>query len=53
MWFNVLAVEEPHIRVLSYAPGPLDTEMQMLARTVTGDQDMRDIFAGESFFVIY
>ncbi|XP_064647685.1 sepiapterin reductase-like [Lineus longissimus] len=44
MWFNVLAVEEPSIRVLSYAPGPLDTDMQMLARTVTGDNDMREVF---------
>jgi hypothetical protein len=47
MWFNVLAVEEPSVTVLSYAPGPLDTDMQMLARTVTGDDDMREVFVGK------
>ncbi|XP_036605500.1 sepiapterin reductase-like [Trichosurus vulpecula] len=28
MMFSVLAEEEPSVRVLSYAPGPLDTEIQ-------------------------
>ena len=29
MFFRVLAAEYPNIRVLSYAPGPLDTNMQV------------------------
>ncbi|NWT61539.1 SPRE reductase, partial [Erythrocercus mccallii] len=44
MLFRVLALEEPGIRVLSYAPGPLDTDMQLLARTKTGDPGMRQHF---------
>ena len=27
MFFKVLATEEPDVRVLNYAPGPLETEM--------------------------
>ncbi|XP_005061895.1 PREDICTED: sepiapterin reductase, partial [Ficedula albicollis] len=44
MMFRVLALEEPQLRVLSYAPGPLDTDMQLLARTRTGDPGMRQQF---------
>ncbi|XP_023803022.1 sepiapterin reductase, partial [Cyanistes caeruleus] len=44
MMFRVLALEEPGIRVLNYAPGPLDTDMQLLARTQTGDPGMRQHF---------
>ncbi|NXV07820.1 SPRE reductase, partial [Cettia cetti] len=44
MLFRVLALEEPGVRVLSYAPGPLDTDMQLLARTRTGDPGMRQQF---------
>ncbi|NXB11199.1 SPRE reductase, partial [Cnemophilus loriae] len=44
MLFQVLALEEPGVRVLSYAPGPLDTDMQLLARTKTGDPRMRQHF---------
>ncbi|XP_051474280.1 sepiapterin reductase-like [Apus apus] len=44
MMFQVLALEEPDVRVLSYAPGPLDTDMQLLARTKTGDPEMRQFF---------
>ncbi|NXA49913.1 SPRE reductase, partial [Nothocercus julius] len=46
MVFQVLALEEPDVRVLSYAPGPLDTDMQLLARTKTGDAEMREHFQG-------
>ncbi|NWX94395.1 SPRE reductase, partial [Nothoprocta pentlandii] len=46
MIFQVLALEEPDVRVLSYAPGPLDTDMQLLARTQTGDAEMREHFQG-------
>ncbi|XP_062065633.1 sepiapterin reductase [Lepus europaeus] len=41
MMFQVLAVEEPSVRVLSYAPGPLDTDMQQLARETSVDPDLR------------
>nr|XP_020650816.1 sepiapterin reductase [Pogona vitticeps] len=44
MMFQVLAVEEPAVRVLNYAPGPLDTEMQEVARTMSGDQSVREMF---------
>ncbi|NWW79332.1 SPRE reductase, partial [Climacteris rufus] len=44
MMFQVLALEEPQLRVLNYAPGPLDTDMQLLARTKTGDPGMRQHF---------
>ncbi|NXL50494.1 SPRE reductase, partial [Podilymbus podiceps] len=44
MMFQVLALEEPDVRVLNYAPGPLDTDMQLLARTMTGDPEMRQYF---------
>ncbi|NXN03698.1 SPRE reductase, partial [Sylvia borin] len=44
MLFRVLALEEPGIRVLNYAPGPLDTDMQLLARTRTGDPGLRQHF---------
>ncbi|NXJ18060.1 SPRE reductase, partial [Dicrurus megarhynchus] len=44
MLFQVLALEEPELRVLNYAPGPLDTDMQLLARTKTGDPGMRQHF---------
>ncbi|XP_062349204.1 sepiapterin reductase, partial [Cinclus cinclus] len=44
MMFRVLALEEPGLRVLSYAPGPLDTDMQLLARTRTGDLGLRQHF---------
>lgn len=29
MFFKTMAVEEPNIRVLNYAPGPLDNDMQV------------------------
>ncbi|XP_029023975.1 sepiapterin reductase a [Betta splendens] len=49
MMFRVLAEEEPDIRVLSYAPGPLDTAMQTEARSTTADPKMKqmisDLFA--------
>ncbi|XP_062992126.1 sepiapterin reductase [Elgaria multicarinata webbii] len=44
MMFQVLAAEEPDVRVLSYAPGPLDTDMQEVARTRSGDPEMRQKF---------
>lgn len=41
MLCQVLAVEEPSVRVLSYAPGPLDTDMQQLARETSMDPELR------------
>ncbi|XP_073323373.1 sepiapterin reductase b [Pagrus major] len=36
MMFSVLAAEEPNVKVLSYSPGPLDTEMQKDILRLTG-----------------
>ncbi|XP_075711771.1 sepiapterin reductase [Rhinoderma darwinii] len=44
MMFRVLAQEEPDVRVLSYSPGPLDTEMQAQVRTQTADAELRQLF---------
>ncbi|NWR07151.1 SPRE reductase, partial [Paradoxornis webbianus] len=44
MLFRVLALEEPGLRVLNYAPGPLDTDMQLLARSRTADPGLRQRF---------
>ncbi|XP_048876808.1 sepiapterin reductase a [Brienomyrus brachyistius] len=41
MMFQVLAKEEPDLRVLSYAPGPLDTEMHVQARSTSRDPELR------------
>ncbi|KAF7644505.1 hypothetical protein LDENG_00220990 [Lucifuga dentata] len=45
MMFRVLAKEEPDVRVLNYAPGPLDTDMYAEARTKTANPDMRKRFS--------
>ncbi|KAF0031880.1 hypothetical protein F2P81_016435 [Scophthalmus maximus] len=45
MMFRVLAEEEPDVRVLNYSPGPLDTDMQMLARSRTADPDIKKSFS--------
>ncbi|XP_073333973.1 sepiapterin reductase-like [Pagrus major] len=44
MMFKVLAEEEPDLRVVSYAPGPLDTAMQTVARSTTADLSLRKSF---------
>ncbi|KAM4809902.1 sepiapterin reductase [Rhinophrynus dorsalis] len=44
MMFKVLAEEEKDVRVLNYAPGPLDTDMQEVVRTQTADPDLRLAF---------
>uniref|UniRef100_A0A672ZFS3 Sepiapterin reductase-like n=1 Tax=Sphaeramia orbicularis TaxID=375764 RepID=A0A672ZFS3_9TELE len=36
MMFRVLAAEEPNVKVLSYSPGPMDTEMQEEICRLTG-----------------
>lgn len=45
MMFRVLAEEEPDIRVLNYAPGPLDTDMQVEARTSSADASLKKSFS--------
>ncbi|MBN3298299.1 SPRE reductase, partial [Amia calva] len=45
MMFRVLAEEEPDLRVLNYAPGPLDTDMQAEARCLTGDPELRQSYS--------
>lgn len=44
MLFKVLAAENPSVRVLSYGPGPLNTDMQVHARTETQDDDLRKAY---------
>ncbi|EMP24260.1 Sepiapterin reductase [Chelonia mydas] len=44
MMFQVLALEKPDVRGVSHAPGPLDTEMKQLARTKSGDPEVRRQF---------
>ncbi|XP_069488401.1 sepiapterin reductase-like [Ambystoma mexicanum] len=41
MMFQVLAVEEPDVRVLNYSPGPLDTDMFQLVCTDSVDPEIR------------
>ncbi|XP_061593482.1 sepiapterin reductase-like [Cololabis saira] len=45
MTFRVLAEEEPDLRVLNYSPGPLDTAMQVEARSRTADPALRESFS--------
>lgn len=45
MMFRVLAEEEPDLRVLNYSPGPLDTAMQLVARSETADPSLRKAFS--------
>lgn len=45
MTFKVLAEEESDVRVLNYSPGPLDTAMQLEARSHTADPDIRKSFS--------
>ncbi|XP_029371873.1 sepiapterin reductase a isoform X1 [Echeneis naucrates] len=45
MIFRVLAEEEPDLRVLNYSPGPLDTDMYMVARTRSADPGVRKSFS--------
>ena len=42
--------EGDSVRVLNYAPGPIDTDMQLAARTETGDPELRTMFAGKTYF---
>uniref|UniRef100_A0AAY4B132 Sepiapterin reductase n=1 Tax=Denticeps clupeoides TaxID=299321 RepID=A0AAY4B132_9TELE len=44
MMFRVLAKEEPDLRVLNYAPGPLDTDMQVEARSTSDPTLKKTVF---------
>ncbi|OWF47701.1 sepiapterin reductase-like [Mizuhopecten yessoensis] len=44
MFFRVMAAEDPSIRVLNYAPGPCETDMQKACREDTVDCTTRDMF---------
>ena len=47
MIFSVLAQEEEDdVRVLSYAPGPVDTPMQEFIRRNVIDPEMKKMFTG-------
>ncbi|XP_041825527.1 sepiapterin reductase a [Melanotaenia boesemani] len=45
MMFRVLAEEDPNLRVLNYSPGPLDTAMQVEARSRTADPNIKKSFS--------
>jgi len=45
MLMKTLALEESDIQVLSWAPGPVETEMYEEASKETADDDLRNIFA--------
>lgn len=45
MMFRVLADEEPDVRVLNYSPGPMNTAMQMEARSQTADPGIKKSFS--------
>ena len=47
MLFRTMALEEPSIRTLNYAPGPIDTSMQRQARTETADPELKTLFHGK------
>ena len=46
IFFDTISKEEPDIRVLNYAPGPLDTDMQKQCRECK-DPGLRQAFIGE------
>ncbi|XP_034048732.1 sepiapterin reductase a [Thalassophryne amazonica] len=45
MMFRVLAEEQPNVRVLNYAPGPLDTDMLSQAKERTADPDLQRLIS--------
>ncbi|KNC96987.1 sepiapterin reductase [Spizellomyces punctatus DAOM BR117] len=44
MYHKTIAVEEPNIRVLNYAPGPLNTDMQTRIREEMPDVPLREVY---------
>lgn len=46
MLLRTMALEDTSVRVLAYAPGPLDTDMQSAIRIFSADDEVRRQFAG-------
>ena len=46
MFFKVMALEKPDVRVLSYAPGPLKTDMFYCIRDNSYDSEVKSMFEG-------
>ncbi|TPX57917.1 sepiapterin reductase (L-erythro-7,8-dihydrobiopterin forming) [Powellomyces hirtus] len=44
MYHKTIAVEEPNVRILNYAPGPLDTDMQTRIRDEMPDVPLREVY---------
>ena len=54
MYFKHVASEYPSIRVLNYAPGPLQTEMMTnVASTESKDPQVLEIFKGMILIYIF
>ena len=45
MFFQTLAKEDPNVRVLNWAPGPMETDMLALGRTCA-DAGIRQMLEG-------
>ncbi|KAI8368988.1 hypothetical protein BD560DRAFT_130239 [Blakeslea trispora] len=44
MLLQIVATEEPSVRTLNYAPGPLDNDMQKAVRETVGDTEQRELY---------
>ncbi|KAJ3017422.1 hypothetical protein HKX48_003558 [Thoreauomyces humboldtii] len=44
MYHRTIAIEDPSVRVLNYAPGPMDTDMQTRIRKEMPDVPLRDVY---------
>jgi len=52
MFFKILAIEQPLCRVLSYAPGPMETAMFNQIRNESFDDELKKMFQGKFKFCI-
>lgn len=46
MYFRVMALEEPNLIVMNYAPGPVDTDMAIDLQTNSTDSEIRSMVKG-------
>lgn len=46
MFFKVMALENPDVNVLNYAPGPLETDMFNCIRETSYDKEVKAMFEG-------
>ncbi|ESO98896.1 hypothetical protein LOTGIDRAFT_114065 [Lottia gigantea] len=44
MFFKILAIEDPSIRVLNYAPGPVKTDMMNIVQTQSEDTEIQETY---------